>query len=205
MNGSIYDENYYQNGLNTGKSGYHNYRWLPSLTKLMVSSMINYLGIEKQDTILDYGCAFGYVVKAFRQFGIKAWGADISEYAISNADPEIAEYCTLLPEMLDINFDWCLAKDVLEHVEWPQLLPVLEGIHADNMFAVIPLGENGEYYADYNNLDITHVTCEPLKWWKQMFLSTGWDVKKTSYSVPGIKGPYSGKAHGFFTLKRGGK
>ena len=34
-------------------------------------------------TVLDAGCAFGYLVKAFRDLGIEAYGFDISEYASS--------------------------------------------------------------------------------------------------------------------------
>jgi len=39
--------------------------------------------------VLDVGCAKGFLVKAFEDVGINAWGVDISEYAISKAPEDI--------------------------------------------------------------------------------------------------------------------
>jgi len=36
-------------------------------------------------TVLDLGCGKGFLVYAFRRLGIEAYGADISEYALSNS------------------------------------------------------------------------------------------------------------------------
>jgi len=38
---------------------------------------------------LDIGCAKGFLVKAFRDLGIEAWGVDVSEYALSSAPDDI--------------------------------------------------------------------------------------------------------------------
>ena len=88
----VFDEDYFLRGRQTGKSLYVDYRWLPELTVPMVSAIVSHLGIEPDHTILDYGCARGYVVKAFRQLGYKAFGVDISEWAIRNADEETKPY-----------------------------------------------------------------------------------------------------------------
>jgi 2-polyprenyl-3-methyl-5-hydroxy-6-metoxy-1,4-benzoquinol methylase len=40
-------------------------------------------------TALDAGCAWGFLVEAFRKRGVEAYGVDISEYAIQNVHPEI--------------------------------------------------------------------------------------------------------------------
>ena len=64
MTMNIYDKNYYECGIESGKSLYTNYRWMPELTIPMCSRMIEHLKISSRDKILDFGCAKGYSVKA---------------------------------------------------------------------------------------------------------------------------------------------
>jgi len=61
-----FNEDYYERGVELGISGYSNYRWMPELTIPMCHEMINILNIKDDETILDFGCAKGYVVKGFR-------------------------------------------------------------------------------------------------------------------------------------------
>jgi len=68
-----YDEEYFESGLATGKSCYLNYRWLPELTIKMAHNIIRYLDLKENEKILDYGCAKGYLVKAFRILDIEAY------------------------------------------------------------------------------------------------------------------------------------
>ncbi len=42
--------------------------------------------------VLDVGCAKGFMVKAFREQGIEAWGVDFSEYALSVAPEYIRRH-----------------------------------------------------------------------------------------------------------------
>ena len=39
-------------------------------------------------TVLDAGCAWGFLVEAFRNRGVEASGVDISEYAFQNIHPK---------------------------------------------------------------------------------------------------------------------
>ncbi len=73
-----YDADYFLRGKATGKSLYEDYRWMPGLTIPMVRSMISHLGIANADMVLDFGCARGYVVRAFRELGYLAYGYDTS-------------------------------------------------------------------------------------------------------------------------------
>jgi SAM-dependent methyltransferase len=211
----VYDADYFQRGVETGKSCYQNYRWIPELTIPMAMTMIDFLGIKRGDTVLDYGCAFGYLVKAFRLLGRHAFGVDISQYAIGNADPAVKQYCFL--RINGVNFltgngfvdcfDFCIGKDVFEHISEQELKFVLSWIDAKIMFAVIPLGDEFlGFHAPVNNRDITHVICRDEEWWSRMFEQNGWTVTDFRFQVAGIKDSYYNKypqAHGFFTLKRG--
>jgi len=202
----IYDRDYYERGIESGKSCYQNYRWIPELTIPMAMVMIDYLGIKRGQSVLDYGCAFGYLVKALRMLGRDAWGADISQYAIEHAYS--SEYCYLLNEVDKYGISrshFCIAKDVFEHIPERMLVETLKWIDADTLFAVIPLGRNGVFRAPANNLDITHETCKDEAWWKNFFISNGWKLKDFTFQIEGIKDSYYEKypkAHGFFTLER---
>uniref|UniRef100_A0A6M3LA84 Putative methyltransferase n=1 Tax=viral metagenome TaxID=1070528 RepID=A0A6M3LA84_9ZZZZ len=204
----IFDRDYYERGIETGKSCYQNYRWIPELTIPLAMTIIDYLGIKRGQTILDLGCAKGYLVKAFRLLYRQAWGLDISEYAIRNVDPEVKEFCSLGNSLgCDTHYDICVAKDVFEHIPESILRDVIQGIKSDILFAVMPLGEDGSFNAPANNMDITHVTCQPAVWWSNVFTDCGWRQKRFAFQVKGIKDSYYEKyqdAHGFFVLEKRG-
>ena len=61
---NVFDEDYFERGVQLGISGYTNYRWIPELTLPLCETMARYLGISKDDRILDFGCAKGYIVRA---------------------------------------------------------------------------------------------------------------------------------------------
>ena len=66
-----YDEDYFERGLSSGKSGYDNYRWLPELTIKFAYKIIKELNLREGDRVLDYGCAKGFFVKALRILDIR--------------------------------------------------------------------------------------------------------------------------------------
>ncbi len=73
-------------------------------------------------TVLDAGCAMGYLVAALRDLGVEAYGVDISEYAISMVRDDIKPYCFVgslaedLPRELPKHFDIVTSIEVLEHM-----------------------------------------------------------------------------------------
>jgi len=210
--GKIFDADYYERGTQTGKSLYENYRWLPHLTFPLVMKMIDFLEIspEKNHRILDFGCAKGYVVLALRQLGYKAWGCDISQYALSQVPVEVKQYCSLNSEDNIIpftgnDFDFVIGKDVLEHVEKEDMVNILKALHfqAHNLFFVIPLAKNGKYIAVEHEFDITHIIREDANWWIDIFHKNGWGIKSFSYQVSGMKEQWKKyeKGIGFFVLE----
>jgi SAM-dependent methyltransferase len=69
-------------------------------------------------SVLDAGCAMGFLVEALRQRGVAAAGIDISEYAISQVDESAASYCKVasLTEPLSERYDLITCIEVLEHL-----------------------------------------------------------------------------------------
>lgn len=188
MSGEQYDSDYFLRGKQTGKSLYEDYRWLPQLTVPMCQAVVNYLGIRRDQTILDFGCARGYMVKALRILGYDAYGQDVSKWAINNCDEDTRHFLRH-QDAVTHDFDWIIAKDTLEHV--PELEPVVANLRSFarvGIFVVVPLAsEDGQRYVldDYEQ-DVTHIHRLTLASWVRLFLHRGWDVKAT-YRVPGIK------------------
>jgi len=200
-----FGEDYFERGIETGVSLYTNYRWMPEATIRLAMAFIDKLCIGRQSKILDFGCAKGYLVKAFRLLWRDAWGCDISPYAISNCDSDVKDYVKLYDGLgipFDIHFDLCIAKDVFEHVvDIERTLSELRG-RCSHMFAVIPLGNGLKYNVPAYDLDKTHIIAQTEIWWEDVFKSCGWTVREFSYRKEGIKDNWSQhkNGNGFFEL-----
>ncbi|MAG24415.1 hypothetical protein CMI47_02450 [Candidatus Pacearchaeota archaeon] len=200
-----YDYDYYERGEEAGVSCYTNYRWLPEQTIAMCRAIANFVGINKNDKILDFGCAKGFIVKALGILGYDCYGCDISEYAIQNADSQIKHKVFLCTSVNDIaTYDIILAKDVLEHIDYAALPELLQGLaqKCKTLFVIVPLGKDGLYCAPEYDADITHVIRENKQWWEESFKNAGFKVMKSKYLVDGIKDQWAHypEANGFFLL-----
>jgi SAM-dependent methyltransferase len=214
MGRTYYDEDYFERGVAKGVSGYTDYRWMPERTIPMVSHMCEALGIRYGDTVLDFGCAKGFVTLAFNLLWRDAYGVDISEYAISHSHPDVSDRLRLMNTGEDIpvlcdgeGYDWCIAKDVLEHIAYDDLPSLLKRIGnvCNNLFVVVPLGENGKYVVPSYEHDVTHIIREGLPWWENSLETAGLKVVDASYDARFVKGNYASfeRGNGFLRVATG--
>lgn len=205
MSEDIFDEDYFMRGKETGKSLYFQYTWKPSLTIPMAQTIVDHCGIEKGSKVLDFGCARGYLVKALRGLGYDAYGCDVSKWAIDNCDSEVKKYLRNEYDGKE-KFDWIIAKDVLEHVEYVYFVikDLLESAQK-GVFVVVPLSrfDNGKYVVEEYEKDITHKHRLTLTTWVGLFLKVGWKVE-ASYRLSGVKDNYAQyeMGNGFITARR---
>jgi 2-polyprenyl-3-methyl-5-hydroxy-6-metoxy-1,4-benzoquinol methylase len=206
--GNEFDEDYFENGIATGKSCYTNYRWLPEMTIKFAHKIIKNLNLRDGDKVLDFGCAKGFLVKALRILDIDAYGCDISSYAIGSADDDVKDNCKLICGDIpfDFEFDWTISKDVFEHLTEEQLDTILTQIHKKSkaLFVIVPLGENDKYVIPQYALDVTHRLAKSRDWWESKFEKHNWHVERFSYLMPGLKDNWNKypKGNGFFMLTR---
>lgn len=205
MNEEKYNEDYFIRGLETKTSLYSNYRWIPELTIPLAYRMIKGLEIKETDKVLDFGCAMGYLVKAFRLLGIDAWGYDISKYAIDNAPVDIQDYMFHSEAWRSRRWDWIICKDVLEHIPYNQIDSVIKGIRscAYNIFVVVPRAASGNmcYVEPLYELDKTHIIREDVVWWGNLFQSHLIHVEWSGHAMKGIKDNWPIGSNLFFKLK----
>jgi len=180
---------YFENGVMSGVSLYQNYRWIPELTIPMAHFLVNYCGIKYTDFILDFGCAKGYLVKALRLLNYKAYGVDVSHYAISQAPADVSLFVRRIgphPDEELMKCDWVIAKDVLEHINLTEIDGHLKRLSSitKNIFILVPLARDQTYIITSNELDVTHKIRESLEWWQHRLEMVGFQVEAEHYSGP---------------------
>jgi SAM-dependent methyltransferase len=183
---NLFDHDYYECGVSKGISLYENYRWLPERSFVEAHWFVKTLSVEREHTVIDYGCAKGFFVKAMRQLGYNCFGYDISEYAITNCDPEVKGFVF---NTLDRTFDFGFCKDVLEHCI-PETLPItLELLHtkAQKWLIIVPLAEGGKFIEPNCNKDITHRVFYTGNQWLSVFKSAGFKIWRSDTVLRGFK------------------
>ena len=209
--GDKFNLDYFENGPEAGVSCYSNYRWMPEKTLMAVMAYIDYLGIPRGSSVLDFGCAKGFYVKALRMLARDAWGCDVSKYALGAADLEVSTFlgeCNTigLPIPFNRQFDYVISKDVLEHLEVSEVKSFLEAAKNCNprkILIIVPLAYKGVYVIPEDELDVTHNIRLDKHGWIKLLTSTGLQLDNFTYRVEGIKDHQAiyKQGVGFFTLK----
>ena len=119
-------------------------------------------------TVLDAGCAWGFLVEAFRKHGVEAFGVDISEYAIQNVHPDIKPYCWLgsITEPFPGKYDLITCIEVLEHMPMSEAEKAIENFCAHTneiVFSSTPF--------DYK--EVTHINVHDPEYWAEQFARHG--------------------------------
>ncbi len=161
-----YDEKYY-----SGNSNYTSYQYDTRFIQ-WAYDIKKYLNPK---SLLDVGCAKGYLVRSLRLLGIDAKGVDISDYAIENADELARDHvkcssATSIP--YDGKFELVIAFDILEHIPEPDVFTAIDELArlGDTVFLKMP------HFYDPWDLDETHVTLYPKSWWNEEFSKRGFEV-----------------------------
>ena len=117
---------------------------------------------------LDAGCAIGRFVETLRSRGVEAYGFDISEYAISKADPSIKDYVKVatLTDPIEGTYDLVTCIEVIEHLpadEAPEAIANLCSVTDRVLLSSTP----------YEHEEPTHLNVQPPEYWSEMFAREG--------------------------------
>ena len=166
----IYNEEYYKNyDVGCGKVSYENSEYTKGfLIKLADRIVADF----HPKTVLDAGCALGFLVAALRDRGVEAYGIDISEYAISKVREDIRPFCKVgsltekLPEGLPETFDLVVSIEVLEHLyaaDGNKAIQNICGVTDTVLFSSSP--------DDFE--EPTHVNVQQREYWGRLFFQNG--------------------------------
>ena len=123
-------------------------------------------------TVLDAGCAMGYLVAALRDRGVEAYGVDISAYAISKVREDVRPFCKVgsltepLPAGLPDRYDLVVTVEVLEHLyedEGRQAIRNICKLTDEVLFTSTP--------DDFT--EPTHVNVQQREYWCRVFFENG--------------------------------
>lgn len=119
-------------------------------------------------SVLDAGCAMGFLVEAFRRRGVEAWGVDVSEYAISEVHETVRDYCSVasLTEPLPRRYDLITCIEVVEHIPASEVDKVIANLCQATDRLLLSTSPH-----DYS--EPTHVNVQPPEVWSTILAREG--------------------------------
>jgi len=115
-------------------------------------------------SVLDAGCAMGFLVEALRERGVDAYGLDISEYAIGQVREDIKPFCWIgsITEPLENSYDLIVTIETFEHLTHHEVETAIQNMvnsSADVLFSSTP--------SDYD--EPTHINVQSPDYWVELF------------------------------------
>lgn len=111
-NSSVYNEDYYKSHCGENYERGNGWEEIFARQAERIVKEIN------PKTVLDVGCAAGYLVEGLRDRGVEANGIDVSSYAISKVRDDIKPFCTVqsATECIEGKYDLITCIEVMEHL-----------------------------------------------------------------------------------------
>jgi SAM-dependent methyltransferase len=120
------------------------------------------------ETVLDAGCAKGFLVAALRERGVEAYGFDLSEVAISDAPDSARPYLRVgsLTDPIEGRYDVVTCIETVEHLDPTDAPRAVANLCAASD-RVLLSSTPGDLH------EPTHVNVQPPERWSQLFASNG--------------------------------
>jgi SAM-dependent methyltransferase len=119
-------------------------------------------------TVLDAGCAKGFLVAALRERGVEASGFDLSEVAIADAPEAAKPYVRTgsLTDPIEGTYDLVTCVEVIEHLDPADAAKAVANLStaSDRILLSSTPGDHDEP---------THVNIQPPERWSQLFATQG--------------------------------
>ncbi len=163
--------------------GYGGYKYHPRFWQPVVPDFQARYGLSKESSILDVGCAKGFMLHDFCELipGIKVQGIDISEYAIGNAIDDMKPYLRVgnakeLP-FADKSFDLVISINTIHNLaveECRLALKEIQRVSKRAAFITVDAYRNAEEKKRMDMWNLTALTYFSVEGWKKSFKETGY-------------------------------
>ncbi len=182
-----FDEQYYETGKTDGVSWYDNYRWMPERSRAEARAFADITGIRPCQSVVDFGCAKGFFVRAMLEAGYDAYGIDISDYAREHCDERVRGRL-FAPLENNRVYQFGFVKDVLEHLDYADLDDALKGLAtiARHWLLIVPLGAEAKYCIPDYELETTHIIREDFDWWVDR-IGRVMELSLVAHRIAGLK------------------
>lgn len=163
--------------------GYGGFSYDPRFWEPVVPSFIDHWGIKEKDSILDVGCAKGFMLFDFCRLipGLQVEGIDISEYAIENGMEEMKPYLKVasaddLPYK-DNSFDYAISITTIHNFDKNgviKALQELERVSKKGSFITVDAYNNDDEKQRMLAWNLTAKTILHVDEWKELFDEAGY-------------------------------
>lgn len=161
-----------------GGFSYHSRFWQP-----VVPDFQQQYGLTKDSSVLDVGCAKGFMLYDFYQLipGIKIEGIDISSYAIEAAREEVKPFLQVanakqLP-FADQSFDLVISINTIHNLplaECKQALREIQRVTRGQAFITVDAYRNEDEKKRMDAWNLTALTYMHVDEWKKVFKDVGY-------------------------------
>jgi predicted SAM-dependent methyltransferase len=177
----LFDREYFDGGGKVG--GYARDRFGAAYQDFPVHEItFKHVMARRPESVLELGCARGYIVKRLQDAGVRASGLEVSRHCyLTRAATRIHQGDLCQPpwkvELLttDPSYDLCFSIAVLEHVPETVLPDVIK-----EMARTCKRGLHGiDFGGKDDGFDKTHICLRPKIWWVEQFArhAPGWPVE----------------------------
>tara|TARA_B110000003_G_C16564470_1_gene501803 strand:- start:122 stop:781 length:660 start_codon:yes stop_codon:yes gene_type:complete len=165
------------------KNGYGGFSYMSRFWQPVIPTFKDYWDLTKSSSVLDVGCAKGFMLYDFQQIipGITVKGIDISEYAIENSMNEIRDHVSVASAINlpfdDNSFDVVISVNTvhnLERDECAKALQEIERVSKGKSFITVDAYRNEEEKKRMYNWNLTAKTIMSVDEWKKFFNEIGY-------------------------------
>ena len=164
-------------------TGYGGFNYLPRFWQPVVPAFVERWGLTAESSLLDVGCAKGFMVHDLREAipGITVAGIDVSEYAIENGKLEVRDFLSVadaksLP-FEDDSFDVVISINTvhnLERDECAQALQEVKRVARQGAFITVDAYRNDEEQERMMAWNLTAKTIMSVDDWVAFFDEVGY-------------------------------
>jgi len=165
------------------RHGYGGFNYFPRFWQPVIPTFKSHYGLEPSHSVLDVGCAKGFMLHDFNQLipGIKLAGIDVSSYAIEDAIESIKPLVQVadarkLP-FKDKSFDLVISINTIHNLEKDDLaiaLQEIERVSKGNSFITVDAYRNDEEKEAMYAWNLTAKTIMHVDEWKAFFKEVGY-------------------------------
>jgi SAM-dependent methyltransferase len=176
-----FDKTYFDTDRRFGYGGYH---YNPKFFTEVVKDFIYYYDLKPGAKILDVGCGKGFMLHDFKQVlpSLEVAGIDISDYALSNAMPDVAPFlqkacCSKLP-FADKSFDLVIAISSIHNLDLEgvrQSLKEIIRVSKGNMFVKVNGYKNLKEREALEGWNLVAKTILRESEWEELFAEIGYE------------------------------